>query len=548
MENRVEPTCTVPGHYDSVVYCVLCGEEISRNTVEIPTAHTPLQAVHENRVFPVVIGAGSYDSVVYCSVCGAELSRKQVSESATALGSCGSNAVWTLFDGELRISGSGAMRSYSKTTIPWYDNINQIERIVIGDGITSIGNYAFMGCVNATEAVVGNTVSSVGVNAFSSCGKLSSISFPASLTSISNYAFNNCSVLSLIEFNSATVPTLGANALANTKATAIYKSSWTGFDKDKFGGKITWLVDHIGGSCGATKYSLDRGVMTISGSGTIRGYSKSETPWYSYRDEVQTINIGSGVTAIGNYAFYGCENLTNLTLGNGVTNIGTSAFYGCAALDEVTFPASLTNLGSYAFSNCSSLAELTFNGETAPTIASTALNTVKAKAVHADNESWNSFNKTGFGGAIYWTDDPEEEIIGGSCGNQAAWILVDGTLTIYGQKGTRGYSNKTDVPWYEYREQITKIVVEDGITSLGNYQFMGCENVTEVYLSNTLTFIGVNAFSTCGKLATITIPATVNTINGYAFNKCVSLDEVVFEGYPATISGTAFANTGAGLK
>ena len=499
----------------------------------------------------IVDSSATFYSVGYrrhiCDLCG--YTQTEEIPVLEVTGSSGTSATWNLSGGALTISGSGAMRSFAnKTSMPWYDYLDQIEEIIIEEGVTSIGNYAFAGCANVTSVTIDSDVASIGVNAFSGCSKLETISLPASLTSISNYAFNNCSALSLIEFNSAAAPSLGANALANTKATAIYKSSWSGFAKDKFGGKTTWLIDHVNGSCGATKYSLDCGVMTISGKGTIRGYSKGEAPWYSLRDEIQNVIIGDGVTSIGNYAFYGCENLSGLTLGSSVATIGTSAFYGCAALDEVTFPASLTELKAYAFSNCSGLSELTFESEAAPVIASTALNAVRAKAVHADSGNWSEFGGSGFGGAIYWTDDPEEEVLGGSCGGQAAWTFVDGTLTIYGENGTRGYSKKTDVPWYEYRDQITKIVVEDGITSLGNYSFMECENVTEVYLSNTLTFIGVNVFSTCKKLTSITIPETVNTINGYAFNKCSALERVVFEGDTApTISKNAFNTDAANL-
>ena len=75
-ENRVEPTCTEKGSYDSVVYCEVCGEEVSREPFEIEaTGHTPGEAVEENRVEPTCTEKGSYDSVVYCEVCGEEVSR-----------------------------------------------------------------------------------------------------------------------------------------------------------------------------------------------------------------------------------------------------------------------------------------------------------------------------------------------------------------------------------------------------------------------------------------------------------------------------------------
>ena len=76
-ENEVAATCTEAGSYDEVVYCSVCGEEVSREPFEIEaTGHTPGEAVEENRVEPTCTEKGSYDSVVYCEVCGEEVSRE----------------------------------------------------------------------------------------------------------------------------------------------------------------------------------------------------------------------------------------------------------------------------------------------------------------------------------------------------------------------------------------------------------------------------------------------------------------------------------------
>lgn len=77
-ENVVEATCTTAGSYEEVVYCAVCGEEMSRETVEVPAAHTPAEAVKENEVAATCTTDGSYDLVVYCSVCGEVLSRETV--------------------------------------------------------------------------------------------------------------------------------------------------------------------------------------------------------------------------------------------------------------------------------------------------------------------------------------------------------------------------------------------------------------------------------------------------------------------------------------
>ena len=82
-ENRVEPTCTEDGSYDSVVYCTVCESEISRETVTIgATGHTAGEAVEENRAEPTCTEDGSYDSVVYCTVCENEISRETITIGA----------------------------------------------------------------------------------------------------------------------------------------------------------------------------------------------------------------------------------------------------------------------------------------------------------------------------------------------------------------------------------------------------------------------------------------------------------------------------------
>ena len=84
IENNVAPDCTNDGSYDTVVYCTVCGAEISRVTTTVPaTGHTEGAPVVENNVDPDCTNAGSYDTVVYCTVCGAEISRVTTTVPAT---------------------------------------------------------------------------------------------------------------------------------------------------------------------------------------------------------------------------------------------------------------------------------------------------------------------------------------------------------------------------------------------------------------------------------------------------------------------------------
>ncbi len=108
------------------------------------------------------------------------------------------------------------------------------------------------------------------------------------------------------------------------------------------------------------------------------------------------------------------------------------------------------------------------------------------------------------------------------------WILDDdGVLTISGSGDMPYYDLlKDDVPWKEKRASITKIVVKDGITSIGDCSFMFCDSLNEVELSDSITNIGEYAFASCGNLSSITMPKSVVIIEKSAFSNCKALTDI----------------------
>ena len=143
------------------------------------------------------------------------------------------------------------------------------------------------------------------------------------------------------------------------------------------------LGDVTSGSCGDNiKWSLDSGVLTISGTGDMTDYTEfSLAPWYDLASKVQSVVVSSGVTSVGNMAFYGCTNLTTVKLADSVISLGSSAFsgcyllvqiympgveeidracfYDCKQLVNIELPSSLRNIGEKAFFNCRSLTGVT---------------------------------------------------------------------------------------------------------------------------------------------------------------------------------------------
>ncbi len=91
-------------------------------------------------------------------------------------GTCGENLTWTL-DGEgtLRIAGEGAMENYRYNGAPWYQNRDQVKNVIVKNGVTTIGSYAFQPCYNLTDVTLPESVTVIGNDAFFICSSLTSI-------------------------------------------------------------------------------------------------------------------------------------------------------------------------------------------------------------------------------------------------------------------------------------------------------------------------------------------------------------------------------------
>lgn len=139
--------------------------------------------------------------------------------AAEGSGTCGENLTWTLEEGILTISGTGAMYDYELSTRPYEENT--ISTVIIEDGVTSIGNYAFDDCINLTSITIPDTVTSIGEKAFFSCWGLTDITIPENVTSIGSSAFEVCGNLESITIPDS-VTSIGQNAFKGCVGLVIY--------------------------------------------------------------------------------------------------------------------------------------------------------------------------------------------------------------------------------------------------------------------------------------------------------------------------------------
>ena len=248
------------------------------------------------------------------------------------------------------------------------------------------------------------------------------------------------------------------------------------------------------GTCGAQGENLtwvltEDGTLTISGEGEMKDYSYKKgnavyfivTPWYANNTQITRILIVAGVTSIGSWAFSSCNNLNSISIPNSVTSIGKSALYDCTSLKSIYYDGLLTPL----------------------------------RDMLSDSGS-------PYGVKLYGTT-----IDDGRCGNNLTWILKhDGTLVVSGNGDMRNYYSDgvtNGAPWNTYREQINAVVLEPGITSIGNYAFTKFDNLADIQIPDSVTSIGEWAFYDCGNLTSVKIPACVASIGERAFYKCKGL-------------------------
>lgn len=338
--------------------------------------------------------------------------------------SCGASLTWSLSsDGTLTIRGTGAMQDYdgsyynlidknpafAEKLAPWFSDRDKIKQVVIGDGVTDIGNYAFFLCTNLSAVTIPASVTRIGTYAFNQCKSLSSVTFPSGLLSLNRSAFAGCEKLASIDIparlteieaevfagcsalTSIDIPknikVIGASAFeACTGLTKISlpdglaeisMSAFCGCEKlANF--SIPSSVSYIGYCAfSATAYYNDPSnwvdnvlyldsfllqakELKVAGTCKVKSGTKLiAVQAFEYCDKLTAVELPAGLTTINPYAFWYCSNLERINLPSSLKIIGYCAFGECSALNGVTLPGSLRILGDDAFAGCDKLTSIT---------------------------------------------------------------------------------------------------------------------------------------------------------------------------------------------
>lgn len=442
---------------------------------------------------------------------------------STASGQCGNNLTWTLDNGTLTISGKGAMWSWDQGS-DWggfseETGHNEITTVVINSGVTSIGRGAFGWLSALTSVSIPASVKSIGLDAFAYSDKLTDITYTGKK--------------SAWQSGPGSVPTLGLNTVVHCSDGDIQPPT-----SGKCGTKVTYTIS-------------DDGVLTISGTGAMANYTykdndSSNCPWHSVRWAIKKVVIENGVTSIGDFAFAFDISLADVTIPGSVTSIGNRAFMG-TPLSSFVIPEGVKTIGENAFWRCTSLQTVTVPAS-ATKFGDHAFDTgeyydgsyhTQLTDIYYGGSRQQWYNAGGGDAApmvvtIHYNGATGDIIDGGQCGANAFWKLdKDYTLTIYGTGAMYDYPTGdgddwwTDwnLPWKYCYDMIQRVVVEEGVTYLGEESLSSLRNATSLSLPNSLTTIGQAALYAIG-VSSLVIPDKVVSIGDFAFNGCANLQTI----------------------
>ena len=467
----------------------------------------------------------------------------------TATGITG-DCTWQLEEnGTLTISGNGAMERYiPRCPAPW-SNL-RFNKVVIEDGVTSIGNhafsnskmtnitipnsvksigkFAFLSCTNLTSVIIPDGVTTIEEGVFYDCELIGSIVLPDTLISIDYCAFKDCKILTSITIPDC-VTSISDNAFDGCKKSITIYGKINTYAKEYANKNDIPFTDkennYSSGKTGECKWTLEDGTLTISGNGAMGDYVYL-SPWAG--SNCCEAIIEEGVTTIGKNAFYYCNYLTDITISDSVTKICKGAFDNCTRLTNITIPDSVKIIGDNAFEHCLGLTSIVIP-DSVTSIGDEAFSGCSGLNSIDIPNSVTSIGYSAFYGCSGLTSIviPDSVTSVGDCAF-AECNLTNITVSEENQK----YDSRNNCNAIIETGNNTLIsgckntVVSDGVTSIGEGAFFGCSGLTSIDIPNSVTSISDRAFFRCTKLANITMPNSVTSIDDYAFYQCTNLASI----------------------
>lgn len=409
-------------------------------------------------------GAHNYKNGA-CENCGIteEVGRKR----------CGENVFWDIDEqGVLTISGTGDMANYDMGSQPWYYYRTFIKKVVVSEGVTSIGSSAFSELENLTDATLSDSISKVGRNAFGMCVNLTSVNLPSGICEIADYSFYCCENLTSVILPNG-IQRIGSMAFYGCKT----------LKNIDIPDGVTTIDEGAFYNCdGLTNVVIPDSVTSISNA------------FYECSNLI-SITLPNGLTTLESSSFEGCTCLTNIIIPESVSKIKDFAFLGCSSLKNITIPGNVTSIGTYAFAGCSKLSEIVIPASVTQIDPAAFANSVALKQIFfvgAPPSMIDSFYD--WSGFVYYPT------------NNALW--TEDVMQNYGG----------EINWMPYYNGLTYSIQDNQVTITG---YVGSESelvVPSEIEGLPVTAIGDNAFAGC-TFQYIEIPATVTSLGNCVFSE-----------------------------
>ena len=412
---------------------------------------------------------------------------KVIAYSGTQLQTIGDSA----FEGCRKLNTFTMASGLSSIGARAFYNCVSLPEIKLPAGLTSLGNYSFYGCTGATGALtIPAGITSIPAGCFQSCSNIQTLNLVPGLTSIQGNAFAGCTRLTTVNFDGFKSQyqqiTIDSTNTPLRSATVRYLYIYSTIPNTN----ITYEIN------GAT------GELYICGWDEMPG---GQTPWYEYGQYITEVEISGGITKIGYENFRNCPNITVVRLPGSLRTVDERAFLECTRLSDV-----------YYDGLASDWEDIDFTTGNDPLLNATLHTGTVGGLVDGTD--------------IYWSLDDE------------------GTLTLYfdmdcGETDLPDFQDNRAQPWLDYADQIVRVRISEGVTSIGDENFTYLTRLEEVEIPSTVTRIGA-AFPYCSSLETIVLPDTVETLDGGVFWYCGNLETVTLPAGLTAIPASLFYGCG----
>ena len=455
-------------------------------------------------------------------------------------GTCGDNITWN-FEPSTKtifVEGSGMINDYSSSNIPWKNIKSEIENVIIGEGITSIGERAFEDCDNLISVTLPNGLTEIGDEAFLGCKELENIMIPESVTNIGLFAFQYCKSLKEMVIPKSVI-NIGAGAFWGCEriTSIVIPKNVKYLDVYTFS-ECTSLKEIIVDD--ANKYySSDDGVLFDKNKTVLMQYplgndrityvipdSVNTIGDWAFRDSVALTNVimPDSVTYMGFQVFENCESLADVKISKGLSNISNGSFCACLSLKNIDIPIGVKSIESSAFAFCSSLKTINISSSvmSIDDFAFNECTSLECITVDSNNQSYSSDEY----GVLF--DKNKTSLLQYPAGSKNEQYIIPNSVTIVGEDA------------FSACEKLKKVTIPNSLKYLSEYMFSRCTDLKIIEISNSIIEIGGSAFGLCENLTNVIMPSNVSNLACDAFYGCSNLKKILVLNGDCYIESRAF--------